>query len=175
MHAVPVCARHGRHTRPEPVLSTAGATGAPPLRRGGLADCPCHRVAWGHGQPGPACRSRRRTRGPRGRPRGDRAAARGPVAGGVGAGRGTPQGAGGAAHRVGQVGGVLRGHGPAAEARRRTHGDHLAAARADAQPGRVGGQGRHQGAHHQLGQPGGVGGHPRGGAARRDRRAPGKS
>ena len=47
----------------------------------------------------------------------------------------TSPGAGGAAHRLGQVGGVLRGDGAAARARQRADGDRLAAARADAQPG----------------------------------------
>lgn len=94
------------------------------------------------------------------------------MAGGGGPGGGPSPCLGGAAHRMGQVGGVLRGHRAAPPAWLRPHGDRFAAAGVDAQPGRVGGAGRHPGAHDQLGEPRGVGGHPRGGRARKGRRSP---
>lgn len=63
------------------------------------------------------------------------------MAGGGRTGGGAPARAGGAAHGLGQVRGVLRRHRPAAPAWRRAHGDRLAAAGPDAQPGRLGGPG----------------------------------
>ena len=89
---------------------------------------------------------------PAGARRTGRAAARGPVDRDPRPGRGPAPGAGRAAHRLGQVGGLLHRHRAAARPRRRADRDRLPAARADAQPGRGGGAGRHPRAHHQLGQ-----------------------
>ena len=77
----------------------------------------------GRGDPAPAGRT-------------GRGAARRPVDGDRGAGRRPAAGAGRAAHRLGQVGGLLRRHRAAARAGRRADGDRLAAAGADAQPDR---------------------------------------
>ena len=100
------------------------------------------------------------------------AAARRPVAGDRGAGRRETPGALRAAHRLGQVGGLLRRHRAAARrGRGRADGDRLAAARADAQPGRGGRAGRHPRAHDQLRQPRRVGRDHRRGRRRRGRRA----
>ena len=62
-----------------------------------------------------------------------------------------------AAHRLGQVRGVLRRDRAAAGAGQRPDRDRLAAARADAQPGRGRRAGRHPRPHDQLRQPRGVG------------------
>ena len=99
----------------------------------------------------------------------DAVAPRRPVGGGRGAGRRAPAGARRAAHGVGQVGRVLRGHGAAAGPGRRADADRLAAAGADAQPDRRRGAGRDHRAHDQLVQHRGVGGR-RGGAGRVDGR-----
>ena len=98
------------------------------------------------------CPSRRRAPpAGAGRPRRRRAARR-PVGGDRGPGRRPPPGAGRAAHRMGQVGGLLRGHAAAPGRGRRSDGDRLAAARADAQPDRRGRAGRHPRRHDQLHQ-----------------------
>src|ERR1700722_17451315 len=114
---------------------------------------------WSHDRLRDAHSGRGTPAGPRGRAR---TAARRPVDGDQRAGLRTAPGARGAADRLGQVGGVLRRDGAAAGAGRRAHGDRLAAARADAQPGRGRGAGGHPRAHHQLGEPRGVGAGPRG-------------
>ena len=72
-----------------------------------------------------------------------------------------------AAHRLGQVGGLLPRHGAAARARRRPGADRLAAAGADAQPDRRGRAARDPRAHGQLDEPRRVG---RGARAARRRR-----
>ena len=82
-----------------------------------------------------------------------------------------PAGAGRAADRLGQVGGVLRRHRAAAGARGRADGDRLAAAGVDAQPDRGRRAGRDPGADHQLGEPARVGGDPGRGRGRRGGRA----
>ena len=105
----------------------------------------------GRGPPPRAGRERRRD------------AARRPVERDRGAGPRPAPGAGGAAHRVGQVGGLLRRD--AAPARQQGAGpdrDHLAAARADAQPDRGGRARRDPRGHHQLDQHRAVGADPRG-------------
>ena len=89
-------------------------------------------------------------------------------------GRRPAPGAGGTAHRVGEVGGVLRRDGAAAGARCRADGDRVTAARADAQPGRGGGPGRDPRTHDQLRQHAGVGPRLRGGRGRPGRRAAGQ-
>ena len=77
-----------------------------------------------------------------------------------------------AAHRLGQVGRLLRRHGAAARARRRPDADRLAAARAHAQPDRRGRSGWGSARRHgQLDQPRRVG-RGRGAAGRRRRRRP---
>ena len=92
------------------------------------------------------------------------------VAGDRGAGDRRSPGAVRAAHRVGQVGGLLHRHRPAARARRGSDRDRVAAAGADAQPDRGGGPRRHPRAHHQLGQPRRVGRDRRRGQRGRGRR-----
>ena len=72
-----------------------------------------------------------------------------------------------AAHRLGQVRGLLHRHRAAARAGRRPGADRLAAAGADAQPDRGGRAARHPRAHDQLDQPRRVG---RGARAARGRR-----
>ena len=92
-----------------------------------------------------------RAAGP-GRPGRTRAARR-PVDRDRGAGRRPPPGAGRAAHRLGQVGRLLRRHRAAAGRGRRADRHRLAAARADAQPDRGRRAGRHPRGHGQLRQP----------------------
>ena len=98
-------------------------------------------------------RARRRRGAPQGagRPRRRRAPRR-PVDRDRGAGRRPPPGAGRAAHRLGQVRGLLRGHRAAAGRGRRPDRDHLAAARADAQPDRRRRARRHPRGDDQLDQ-----------------------
>ena len=108
-----------------------------------------------------------------GRPR-RRDAARRPVDGDRGAGRRPAPGAGRAAHRLGQVGGLLRRHAAAAGRGRRPDGDRLAAAGADAQPDRGRRAGRHPRGHDQLHQHRGVGADPGRRRRRRGRRAAGQ-
>ena len=112
-----------------------------------------------HHSPRPRRRGAARARGA------CRAAARRPVDGDPRPGRAAAPRAGRAAHRMGQVGGVLRGHRAAAGGGRGAHGHRLAAARADAQPDRRRGPGRGAGGHGELGEHRRLGGH-----LRRDRR-----
>ena len=118
---------------------------------------------------------RRRREAPAGARRSRRRPApRRPVGRHRGARRRAEPGAGGAAHRLGQVGGLLRGDRPDARARCRADGDHLAAAGADAQPDRGGRARRHPRGDDQLHQPRGLVRDPRAGRRRRDRRAAGQ-
>ena len=77
-----------------------------------------------------------------------------------GAGGAPPPGAGRAAHRLGQVGGLLRGDPAAARAGRRPDRDRLAAAGPDAQPDRRRRARRHPRGHDQLHQHRGLGADP---------------
>ena len=79
------------------------------------------------------------------------------------------------AHRLGQVGCLLRVDAAAPVGRGRTDGDRLPAAGPDAQPDRRRGTRRHPGRHDQLHQRRGVGADPAGRGRRRGRRAAGQS
>ena len=74
----------------------------------------------------------------------------GPARGGLGARRRPPPGARRAAHRLGQVGRLLRRHRAAAGRGRRPDRHHQPAARADARPDRGGRAGRHPGRDDEL-------------------------
>ncbi len=79
-----------------------------------------------------------------------------------------------AAHRLGQVGGLLRGHPAAARTRSRPDGHRVPAARAHAQPDRRSRARRHPGGDDQLDQHRPVAADPRPDPRRRGRRAAGE-
>ncbi len=79
-----------------------------------------------------------------------------------------------AAHRLGQVSGLLRHHDAAPGRRRRPHAHRLAAARPDARPDRCRRAGRDPRRHHELVERDGVGGRTGGAAHRLGRPAAGE-
>ena len=87
---------------------------------------------------------------------------------------GPPPRPGRAAHRLGEIRGLLRRHGAAARTGRGTDGDRIAATRAHAQPDRGRPGSRHQRPDDQLGQHRGVGRGPRRDRGRHGRRAAGQ-
>src|SRR5580692_1501708 len=101
----------------------------------------------------------------------ERAAARGPVDGDPRPRRREAARPRGAADRLGQVGRVLRRDRAAARGRSGPDRDRLAAAGADAEPGRGGSAGGNPCPHDQLRQPRGLAAGLRGGSRRRGRRA----
>ena len=103
-----------------------------------------------------------------------RPAARRPVDRDQGPGDRPPPRSGGAAHRLGEIRGLLRRHGAAARPGRGTDGDRIATTRAHAQPDRGRPDSRHQRPDHQLGQHRGMGRGPRRDRSRHGRRAAGQ-